>query len=112
MKKKEIPLDIQNWHKNKWGTEKLPIGGAVPYHSSYGYKTGNWSARKPFIDQEKCTGCLNCFFFCPDSAIEMQEIEGKYVAECDFNYCNGCGICVQHCPVNAIEWTKVRWHTK
>ncbi len=50
MKKKEIPIDIQNWHINKWGTEKLPIGGAVPFHSSYGYKTGNWSARKPFVE--------------------------------------------------------------
>ena len=68
IKKKNIPDELKEWTnpENKWGTDKLPIGGTVPFHTAWGFQTGDWSAFKPFINQETCTGCLDCFFYCPD----------------------------------------------
>ncbi|MHA1865531.1 MAG: 4Fe-4S binding protein [Candidatus Heimdallarchaeaceae archaeon] len=105
MEKKNPPKEFEEWINEKWGTEKLPVGGVVPYQSSYGYKTGDWSAYKAYINKEKCIGCLNCFFYCPDSAITMDE---NNKAEADFDFCKGCGVCAQHCPVDAIEMKSLR----
>lgn len=108
MKEKIIPEDIKIWTKEKWGTNKLPSGGTVPFHSSFGYKTGDWSAFKPIIHPEKCTGCLDCFFYCPDSAIEMIDVDTKKKAVADFDYCKGCGICAAHCKHDAITMKEMR----
>jgi 2-oxoacid:acceptor oxidoreductase delta subunit (pyruvate/2-ketoisovalerate family) len=102
MKEKIIPEEFKEWVSEKWGTAKLPIGGTVPYHSSFGFKTGDWSALKPIIDLEKCTGCMDCFYYCPDSAIEIVEIESKRKAVADFDYCKGCSLCAKHCKFDAI----------
>lgn len=105
MEKKEVPEEFKQWIKEKWGSSKLPIGGVVPYHTSYAYPTGDWASLKPEIDQDTCTGCLTCFYYCPDSAIEMNE---NNKAEVDHDFCKGCGLCAKHCPVNAIEMKPVR----
>ncbi len=105
MEEKTVPDEFKKWINEKWGSEKLPIGGVVPYHSSFAYKTGDWSAFKPFVDFDKCISCLNCFYFCPDSAIEMNE---DFKPVFDFDFCKGCGICAANCPKDAIEMKKVR----
>jgi len=93
--------EMQDWIENKWGYEKLPTGGSVPYPgSSKFFKTGDWSAFKAVVDREKCTKCTTCFFLCPDSVITMDKDE---IPVMDFDYCKGCGICAEECPSDAIE---------
>jgi len=42
-------------------------------------KTGNWRTERPVIDHEKCTTCLNCFVYCPDSSWHFDEKAEKMV---------------------------------
>ena len=100
MVEKEAPKEFKKWVSEKWGTKNLPLGGTVPFHSAYEYKTGDWSAFKAIIDKSKCISCMNCFYYCPDAAIEMDD---EMKAMVDVNYCKGCGICAKHCPADAIE---------
>ena len=49
----------------------------------------------------ECYLCGNCFNFCPDAAIHVDE-RGRL--RIDYEYCKGCGICVQECPCSAIDF--------
>ncbi|MBA7649338.1 Ferredoxin-type protein NapF [subsurface metagenome] len=51
-----------------------------------------------------CTGCKNCWIYCPETAIKWTD-ENK--PEIEWRKCKGCGICVNECPVEAIEFKKV-----
>jgi pyruvate ferredoxin oxidoreductase delta subunit len=57
---------------------------------------------RPVLDREKCTDCLICWIYCPDTAVIVED--GKVVG---FNlfHCKGCGICARECPpkVQAIK---------
>jgi len=64
------------------------------------YRTGEWCAFRPIVDQEKCTNCLLCWIYCPDSSILVEEEE---MVGYDYDHCKGCGICAAICPVDAIE---------
>jgi pyruvate ferredoxin oxidoreductase delta subunit len=84
----------------KPGWKSLPIGGIIlEPGSALKYKTGDWRAFKPIVDQNKCTNCLLCWIFCPDAAIIRQD---KFV-DVSYDYCKGCGICENECPVDAIK---------
>jgi 2-oxoacid:acceptor oxidoreductase delta subunit (pyruvate/2-ketoisovalerate family) len=50
-----------------------------------------------------CRMCGNCYLFCPDSAIKLDQQNGRYVV--DYEYCKGCGICHNECPVSSILMT-------
>jgi NADPH-dependent glutamate synthase beta subunit-like oxidoreductase/Pyruvate/2-oxoacid:ferredoxin oxidoreductase delta subunit len=45
-----------------------------------------------------CTLCDNCFYYCPDIAINREQ-DGYSVNE---DYCKGCGLCVAECPTGSI----------
>jgi NADPH-dependent glutamate synthase beta subunit-like oxidoreductase/Pyruvate/2-oxoacid:ferredoxin oxidoreductase delta subunit len=45
-----------------------------------------------------CTFCDNCFYYCPDMAIN-REPHGYSVND---DYCKGCGLCVKECPTGSI----------
>jgi pyruvate ferredoxin oxidoreductase gamma subunit len=62
-------------------------------------RTGDWSIYKPVIDFDKCTKCMICFVYCPDSAIT---IDKKGYPVVDLNACKGCDICCTECPPRAI----------
>jgi pyruvate ferredoxin oxidoreductase delta subunit len=81
------------------GWKDIPIAG-VCWASSKEYLTGDWRTFKPVRDLEKCTRCLLCYIYCPDSAISWNS--GKGDIEFDYNFCKGCGICANECPVDAI----------
>lgn len=84
----------------KPGWRSLPIGGTVvEAGSSIKYKTGDWRAFRPAVDEKKCTNCLICWIYCPDGSIGRKE---KHV-EIDYDFCKGCGICATECPVKAIS---------
>ncbi|MCD6137385.1 MAG: FAD-dependent oxidoreductase [Deltaproteobacteria bacterium] len=53
-----------------------------------------------------CTGCGNCYLFCPDLCVKNAPDGNGYTV--DMDYCKGCGICVQECPRGAIKMEFVR----
>ncbi len=62
-------------------------------------KTGMWRTEKPVLDKERCTNCLLCWVFCPESAIYRTEDK----VEIDYEYCKGCGVCANECARGAIK---------
>jgi NADPH-dependent glutamate synthase beta subunit-like oxidoreductase len=49
-----------------------------------------------------CNLCENCFIFCPDTAISVdEEIPSLVVNQ---RLCKACGICIKECPRDAIGW--------
>ncbi len=49
-----------------------------------------------------CSFCSNCYEFCPDLAIHLDD--RKMQREIDYDHCKGCGICIEECPRAAIGW--------
>jgi len=85
----------------KKGWKDLPTGGIITKPgSALDFKTGDWRSEKPIWDEKKCTSCLICFIYCPDSAIKVKD--GKMTG-IDYDYCKGCGICAKECPVKVIK---------
>ncbi len=68
--------------------------------NSVQYKTGDWRAHRPVIDQTKCIKCLLCWVYCPEPAITRHNDDR---VEINYDYCKGCGICANECPVKAIK---------
>ncbi len=64
------------------------------------FNTGEWRTDTPVWLQDKCTQCLLCVPYCPDSCITVTN--GKR-NDFDYDHCKGCGICVSACPFKAIE---------
>jgi 2-oxoacid:acceptor oxidoreductase delta subunit (pyruvate/2-ketoisovalerate family) len=88
------------------GWKDLAIGGLIDEAgNAESYETGSWRTFRPVRDEEKCTNCLRCWIFCPDSAILVED--GKVVG-IDLEHCKGCGICAAVCPpkIHAIEMVK------
>ncbi len=83
------------------GWKDIPIGGVVlEAGSTVEYKTGTWRAFRPIRDVEKCTNCLLCWVYCPDSSIL---VEDEKMTGFDLDHCKGCGVCASVCPVSCIE---------
>jgi 2-oxoacid:acceptor oxidoreductase delta subunit (pyruvate/2-ketoisovalerate family) len=94
--RKERPL-VQHY----CGIEELPpIPISFPQKGSIG-RTGDWRTYVPVLKAEKCTKCGQCYLFCPEGTIELDEKTGCYIV--DIEYCKGCGICAKQCPVQAID---------
>jgi len=86
------------------GWREIPEGGLIlEAGNALQYKTGSWRSQRPIRDEEKCTNCLICWIYCPDSAIL---IENGKIKGIDLEHCKGCGICAKECPVGAIEMMK------
>ena len=84
----------------KDGWKDVPLAGTIPEPgNSAEYKTGSWRAFRPIWHEDKCIQCLNCWAYCPDCAVKLDE-KGK-VCGIDYDYCKGCGICAKECPEKA-----------
>lgn len=73
----------------------LVIAGGKPMSVN---KTGNWRSARPVIHEEKCTGCMICWKFCPEACVT---IEGE-LPKIHLDWCKGCAVCVTECPVDAV----------
>ncbi len=86
-----------------WGPDKHQLGATIPCAgNSEEFETGGWRSQVPVIDQAACTGCMLCYFYCPDASII---IENGKAAGVDLKHCKGCGICAKECPERAIAMT-------
>ena len=77
------------------GIEKVTNPG-----NSYARHTGNWRTFRPTIDYEKCTDCMICYAYCPESAMSVGE-DGR--VKIDYDNCKGCMICMTECPLRAVS---------
>jgi pyruvate ferredoxin oxidoreductase delta subunit len=85
----------------KLGWKEIPEGGLIiKAGNSATYETGSWRSARPVRDVDKCTNCLICWVYCPDSSILTSD--GKLTG-IDYSHCKGCGICAEECPVKAIK---------
>jgi 2-oxoacid:acceptor oxidoreductase delta subunit (pyruvate/2-ketoisovalerate family) len=69
-------------------------------------RVGDWNNFKPIIDLDKCTKCMICFVYCPDSAVTIDS-ESRYPIV-DYGACKGCNICFTECPTKAIAMERRR----
>ena len=65
--------------------------------------TGNWRTFRPDIDYGKCTDCMICYAYCPESAMSVGS-DGR--VKIDYDNCKGCMICMTECPLKAISQTR------
>lgn len=81
-----------------WTSPDFPRGAIIPEAgNSNDYVTGGWRSDRPVRVEEKCTQCLLCWIFCPDTAVI---VEDEKVVGFDLDHCKGCGICADQCPTN------------
>lgn len=75
----------------------------VPENTSFeaGYlvtQNSGWRSIRPVVDNEKCKGCMQCYLYCPDGVISIEDNK----AMVDYKFCKGCGICSKICKFGAI----------
>ena len=86
---------MSDWEKPKnW--DEIAIGGLVEVGgNAHDYKTGGWRTYRPIWDKDKCTQCLLCWIYCPDSSWIIKD---KAIVGVNLDHCKGCGICAVECP--------------
>jgi len=80
------------------GIEKVTNTG-----NSYTRHTGNWRTFRPTIDYAKCTNCMICYAYCPESAMSVGD-DGR--VKIDYDNCKGCMICMTECPLRAVNQSR------
>lgn len=84
--------------KKKFGFDDIPESTAFEAGYLVSVNSG-WRSTRPVVNAEKCVGCMQCYLYCPDGAITVED--GKAVI--DYDFCKGCGICNKICKLSAIE---------
>jgi pyruvate ferredoxin oxidoreductase gamma subunit len=62
-------------------------------------RTGDWRTFRPVIDYAKCTDCMICYAYCPESALSLGADGRLHI---DYDNCKGCMICMTECPLKAV----------
>ena len=70
-------------------------------------KNAGWRNVRPVLDAGKCTGCLQCYLYCPDGCIfrparQTADAAGTAAVAIDYDFCKGCGVCVEVCRFGAL----------
>jgi Pyruvate/2-oxoacid:ferredoxin oxidoreductase delta subunit len=59
---------------NQWKSDQFPRGAVIPEGgNSNDYVTGGWRSDRPDRNDEKCTQCLLCWVFCPDTSVMVKD---------------------------------------
>ena len=64
-------------------------------------KNAGWRNVRPVVDSPACTGCQQCYLYCPDGTIRRAP-DAACAVEVDYDFCKGCGICAKMCRFGAI----------
>lgn len=68
-----------------------------------------WRNVRPVIDEDACTGCLQCYMYCPDGTVfKTGGGAGCTAVAIDYAFCKGCGICAKICAFGAIDMVSER----
>ena len=67
-------------------------------------KNAGWRNMRPVIDAASCTGCLQCYLYCPDGTVFKvpDPAPGGAPVAIDYDFCKGCGVCAKACRFGAI----------
>jgi pyruvate ferredoxin oxidoreductase gamma subunit len=76
------------------GSEDILAAGNSPLRG-----TGDWRTFRPIIDYARCTDCMICYAYCPESALAVGADGRLHI---DYDNCKGCMICMTECPLKAI----------
>ena len=67
---------------------------------------GGWRQVRPIVSAQACTGCLQCYLYCPDGTIRKTHAPKGDAEQAagfvDLDFCKGCGICETVCKFGAI----------
>lgn len=84
--------------KKQFGFEDIPENTAFEAGYLVSVNSG-WRNVRPVVNTEKCVGCMQCYLYCPDGVISIEDKK----AVIDYDFCKGCGICNKICKLNAIR---------
>jgi NADPH-dependent glutamate synthase beta subunit-like oxidoreductase/Pyruvate/2-oxoacid:ferredoxin oxidoreductase delta subunit len=100
-----VPIDVINTHYHPQASRaKQRLVSAAERQTSFDEVELALPGGEVLAESQRCfscgncTFCDNCFYYCPDMAINRQN--GGYSVNDD--YCKGCGLCVRECPTGAI----------
>lgn len=62
----------------------------------------------PTIDEEKCTGCRECFEFCKNEVFEWDDEKNCPKVVNPLNCVVGCSACMNLCSQDAISFPKIQ----
>lgn len=84
----------------------MEYGQTTCFEAGYLVSTnGGWRQVRPVIDAVACTGCLQCYMYCPDGTIRKTHAPkgaDEAAVFVDLDFCKGCGICQTVCRFDAI----------
>ncbi len=63
-------------------------------------------AKRPFITEIDCIGCMECVNICKEGAVTIDEKNGKNQPIIDAQMCVKCGQCIDVCPTQSIDTQK------
>lgn len=67
------------------------------------HNNAGWRSVRPVVNPAQCSGCLQCYLYCPDGALYPVSTDGKRATVAvDYGFCKGCGICVKECRFDAL----------
>lgn len=67
------------------------------------HNNAGWRSVRPVVNKVQCSGCLQCYLYCPDGAIyTVAKDDKRCTVAIDYGFCKGCGICVKECRFNAL----------
>ena len=74
-------------------------------------KNAGWRNMRPVLNAQKCTGCLQCYLYCPDGCVVRADgaaspsssAQSSGAVAIDYDFCKGCGVCVEVCRHGALS---------